>query len=162
MVVANSGVGDVLATARPACTIVSEIKKVGHCLFQNNHDLRSGAHSSTSEAPAKYQNLLIEFERLSRVFSRLFDLRPVRHELKNLEAIRAAVAACQRPLKEFLGKISRFDKTLGVWDAKDKRFKGFGRRIQFNAAFEEDAHKLRLTIATHVSTISTLLSLETM
>ena len=41
--------------------------------------------------------------------------------------------------------------------AKENRYKGAGRRIQFNVAFDEDVKELRDIPASHVLTIITLL-----
>ena len=100
---------------------------------------------------------MIELEGLSRALSRLNTLSPTEHELQHLDAIRAATAACKRPLKEFLEKIAKFDSSLGTWDAKEKRFRGVGRRIQFSLALEEDVKELRATLMSHSSTINMLL-----
>ena len=75
----------------------------------------------------------------------------------HLEAIRATASACKRPLEDFLSKIQKYDKSLGSWDAKEKRFRGVGRRVQFNLALEEDVKELRATLTNHASTINILL-----
>lgn len=94
--------------------------------------------------------------------SRLYELKPTKHELTHLEAIRAAATACRRPLETFLDRISKFERTLGTWDAKERRFRGVGRRIQFNVAFENEVKELRTTLAGHVLTINTLLATQTL
>ena len=109
------------------------------------------------EATSKYQNLIIELESLERALSRLYTLKPAEHELVHLEAIRAAASACKRPLEDFLAKIEKFEKRLGTEKAKENHYKGAGRRIQFNVAFDEDVKELRATLASHVLTIITLL-----
>ncbi len=109
------------------------------------------------EAASKYQGLIIELESLERALSRLYTLKPTHHELVHLDAIRAAATACKRPLESFLAKIEKFDKRLGTRKTNDNKFKGAGRRIQFNTACEEDVKELRTTLASHVLTINTLL-----
>lgn len=99
----------------------------------------------------------MELEALSRALSKLNDIRPAKHELHQLDAIRAVASACERQLESFLGKISRFEKTLGVYNAKDKRYEGLGRRMQWNVAFADDAKELKAALASHVLTINMLL-----
>ena len=101
--------------------------------------------------------MTIELESLERALSRLHTLKPVQHELVHLEAIRAAASACKRPLENFLTKLEKFEKRLDTGKAKENRYKGAGRRIQFNVAFDEDVKELRATLASHVLTIITLL-----
>ena len=114
-------------------------------------------HQQNGEATSKYQDLIVELELLERALSRLYTLKPAEHELVHLEAIRAAASACKRPLETFLAKLEKFEKRLGTEKAKESRYKGAGRRIQFNVAFDEDVRELRATLASHVLTIITLL-----
>ena len=67
------------------------------------------------------------------------------------------MTASKRPLEQFLERVSKFAKSLGTWDAKEKRFKGIDRRIRFNVAFEKEVRELRTMLTGHVSTISMLL-----
>ena len=157
-------VGDLLALTKVTSKVVSELKEVGSLkadlefwsLIGIDNDTQSG------EAPAKYQNLIVDLELLKTALSRLYDVEPGQHGLKHLESIRAAATACQRTLEAFLDRISKFDKTLGSWDAKEKRFRGIGRRIQFSVAFEKEVKELRTTLAGHVSTIMVLLATQIM
>ena len=114
------------------------------------------------DATSKYQDLIIELELLERTLSRLYTLKPAEHELVRLEAIRAAASACKRPLESFMKKLEKFEKRLGTGNEKANRIKGAGRRIQFNVAFEEDVKEFRSTLASHVSTINTLLMIQTL
>ena len=125
------------------------------CVLRCNADPKQNG-----EATSKYQDLIIELESLERALSRLYTLKPAEHELVHLDAIRAAATTCKRPLESFLAKIEKFEKRLGVQNAKDNQFKGAGRRIQFNVAFEEDVKELRTTLASHVLTINTLLTTQ--
>ena len=94
---------------------------------------------------------------LERALSRLYTLKPAENQLVHLEAVRAAASACKRPLETFLAKIEKFEKHLGTGKSKENRYKGAGRRIQFNVTFDEDVKELRATLASHVLTIITLL-----
>ena len=114
-------------------------------------------HQQNGEATSKYQDLIIELELLERALLRLYSLKPAEHELIHLEAIRAAASASKRPLENFLAKLEKFEKRLGTGKAKGNHYKGAGRRIQFNVAFDEYVKELRATLASHVLIIITLL-----
>ena len=109
------------------------------------------------EASPKYQDLIIGLESLERALSRLYTLKPAERALVHLEAIRVAASAYERPLERFLATLENFEKRVGTGKAKGNRYKGVGRRIQFNVAFDEDVKDLRDTLATHIMTIITLL-----
>ena len=149
------GVGDFLAVAKLTGKIASELKDVRVSLTQVL--FYSANLQQNGEATSKYQDLIIELESLERALSRLYTLKPAEHELAHLEAIRAAASACQRPLESFMERIGKFDKRLGTGKEKHNSIKGAGRRIQFNVTFEEDVKELRSTLASHKSTINTLL-----
>lgn len=52
-------------------------------------------------------------------------LEPTEHELLQLRAIRATALTCQRPLEDFLAKISKFEGTLGTFNARTIGSKAF-------------------------------------
>ncbi|KAG8529662.1 uncharacterized protein KY384_005143 [Bacidia gigantensis] len=131
-------VGDFILVGRIAGTIISELKK-------------------SSETAARYQNLLVELETLSRALTRLNTLKPTEHDLVHLDAVRAAVAACKRPLEDFLKKLSTYDKALGVQNAEDTGLKGVKSRLRFSLTLDEDVKELRATLTSHASTINMLL-----
>ena len=94
--------------------------------------------------------------------SQVYEVKPAEDGVALLDATRAAATACKRPLEDFLERVSKFDKSLGTWDAKEKRFKGIGRRIQFSLALDKEVADLRAALAGHVSTINMLLLIQTL
>jgi hypothetical protein len=113
------------------------------------------------EAAPMYQSLLLELEALDRALCQLQTLQPSRHELLQLNSIRATALSCARPLQEFLNKISKFQPTLGTLATKDNRFKGFPRRMQWRMMYKDDVVELRSILGSHVSTINLLLMTQT-
>ena len=101
--------------------------------------------------------MLLELQALSRALHQVEHLRPAKHELIQLNAIRATAFTCQLPLEEFLAKISKFEAQLGVFNARYNRYKGFGRRLQWRMMYKEDAKQLRSILGSHVATITLLL-----
>jgi hypothetical protein len=103
----------------------------------------------------------VELEALGRALHELFALKPAKHELIQLEAIRATAIACHRPLEDFLDKISKFESHLGAFGTRDYRYKGFPRRMQWALCYKEDVRHLRSLLGSHVSTINLLLMTQT-
>jgi hypothetical protein len=104
---------------------------------------------------------LIELEALGRALSKLYTLKPAKHELFQLTSIRATAQACRKPLEEFLAKISKFESRLGTLNAADNKWKGFPRRMQYRLFYLDDVKKLRSTLASHVTTMNLLLMTQT-
>ncbi|KIX06607.1 uncharacterized protein Z518_04583 [Rhinocladiella mackenziei CBS 650.93] len=111
MVVPVGGVGDILTISKLIYRIGLELK-------------------NSPESAPDYQDLLAELEALDRALKEIYTLRPAVHNLRRLDAIRAAAAACQRPLEEFLEKIKKFHSTLGSWGAKRRPVRSIGRSVQ--------------------------------
>jgi hypothetical protein len=103
----------------------------------------------------------VELEALGRALHELFALKPAKHELVQLEAIRTTAIACHRPLEDFLDKISKFESHLGAFGIRDYRYKGFPRRMQWALFYKEDVRHLRSLLGSHVSTINLLLMTQT-
>jgi len=114
-------------------------------------------YPQNGEAAPEYQSLLIELEAIQRALGRLHTLRPAKHELVQLMSIQATALACQKPLQEFLEKISKFESRLGTFHSANNKWKGLPRRMQFRTMYKDDVEQLRLALASHMSTINLLL-----
>lgn len=84
-------------------------------------------------------------------------LKPAKHELLQLTSIRATVCACQKPLQDFLDKISKFERRLGAFNAGNQKWKGLGRRLQFRVMYKDDIKELKCFLSSHIATINILL-----
>ncbi len=102
----------------------------------------------------------MELELLGSALSHIQTIKPVQGDLVHLEAIRAAVSACQIPLNKFLEKISKYDSSLGCWDAKNKRFGSIKRRIEYIVLLEGEVKELRASLAGHTDSIKLLLQTQ--
>jgi len=110
-------------------------------------------------AKAEYQELLRELECLQQALQYLDKLQQGRSSSPslNLDSIKYAALSCRLPLEQFLGKMQKYDKSLGVWEktgviksATDKLKWGFGQK--------EEARKLQGYLNIHVGTINILLA----
>ncbi|RYP45980.1 hypothetical protein DL768_007762 [Monosporascus sp. mg162] len=131
---------------------VGDFLAVGKLIRQVAVELREN-----DEVAPEYQSLLIELEALDRALRKLQTLRPGKHELFQLTSIRATALACQRPLQDFLAKISKFESRLGTFNTANNRWKGLPRKMQFRIMFKEDVIQLRSALASYVATINLLL-----
>jgi hypothetical protein len=113
------------------------------------------------EAAPQYQGLLLELEALSRALAQLENLQPDKNELIRLSAIRAATITCKRPLEEFLSKTWKFESRLGIFNARDNRYKGLARRMQFNMIYKDEIKELRSILGSRVAVINLLLMTQT-
>ncbi|KAH6680544.1 hypothetical protein B0J14DRAFT_648919 [Halenospora varia] len=135
---------------------VGDFIAVGKLIWQISVEL-----GKNSKASPEYQGLLLELEALKRALQQLQNLRPVQHELLQLDSIRAAALLCEIPLRKFLDKISKFEGRLGTAGVRGNRYKGFGRRMQWTTMYSDDAKELRTTLGSHVATIKLLLMTQT-
>ncbi|KAH7386919.1 hypothetical protein DE146DRAFT_187328 [Phaeosphaeria sp. MPI-PUGE-AT-0046c] len=131
-------VGDFIAVGKLIAQVVEELRENG-------------------EAISSYHSVLIELEALQRALRQLQNLKPARDELLQLTSIRATVCACQKPLHDFLDKISKFDRHLGIFSTNGQRWKTFPRKMQFRVMFNDDIKELRCFLASHIATINMLL-----
>ncbi|KAL6812999.1 hypothetical protein GGI42DRAFT_313391 [Trichoderma sp. SZMC 28013] len=136
---------------------VSDFLTVGKLIGKVAVELRKNG-----EAAPEYQSLLIELEALERALRQLQTLRPAKHELIQLTSIRATALACERPLREFLEKISKFETRLGTYNFANNTLKSLPRKMQFKIMLEKDIQQLRLTLASHVATINLLPTTQAM
>lgn len=130
-------VGDFIAVGKIIVDITSSLQEVG---------------GSKSE----YQELLRELECLQHALQHLDKLH-WKSSSTSLESIKYAAISCRRPLEQFLAKIKRFDKSLGVLGrnrgmrrAKDKLMWAYGEK--------GDIEKLQSYLNVHVGTINILLA----
>ncbi len=117
---------------------------------------------SVPESAPDYQDLVNELAALDRAIKQIFQIRPGVHELKRLDGVRALAATCQIPLQEFLGKIQKFNKSLGPWNGGRYRAGGFGRGLQWSLIWKEEVSKLRSKLTPKLSTILILLTSQIM
>ena len=122
------GIGDVIAVAKLAKSVITEIKE-------------------KNKALTGYRALLLELDLLAQILDQVdgqaLNLEESDNSTDHFELIRACCDSCREPLQKFLGKISKFEPSLGVWATDRKTMKGVGRKIQWKVAYEEDVWELR-------------------
>jgi hypothetical protein len=71
----------------------------------------SNALEDNSGAAHEYQHVLIELEALARTLKHLEALEPSDSNATHVNAIRGMALACRIPLREFLDRIEKFERT---------------------------------------------------
>ena len=73
-----------------------------------------------------------------------------------IDRIKCAALTCKYPLEQFLAKIIKYDKSLGLGKSVDK-VRDAGRKIQFALGRKEEAHRLRSYLNMHIGTMNMLM-----
>ncbi len=105
---------------------------------------------------SEYQEVLDELECLLHALHHLDKLHTTSSST-NLESIKYAAISCRRPLEQFLAKIKRFDKSLGVW-GKDRGLRGTKDKLVWAYGKKDELQKLQSYLNVHVGTINILLA----
>lgn len=112
------------------------------------------------KAAPEYRQLLVELEALEGALSGINGLHPAIKDQPRLEALRAAVMVCQRQLQDFLIKMAKFDKALGIEEGEGKGHRQVGDRVLWATVFRNDVKELRATLEMQLLTVSLLMSLQ--
>ena len=73
-----------------------------------------------------------------------------------IDQIKCAALTCRYPLEEFLAKIQKYEKSLGLVNSIGK-IKDAGRKVQYAFGKKDEANTLRSYLNIHIGTINMLL-----
>jgi hypothetical protein len=113
---------------------------------------------------SEHQELVRELESLQQALSHLDKLQLGKSSQTSLESIKYAAYSCRRPLEQFLGKIKKYEKSLGVWSQRSS-LKSATDKLRWAFGEKDEIRKLQSYLNVHVGTINILLAehgLETM
>lgn len=150
----SSGAGLEPISATPAMSFgfsVGDFLAVGKLIASITNSLREAGGSKS-----EYQELVRELESLDHALKHL-DALPLNGVPASLESNKYAALSCRRPLEQFLGKIERYEKSLGIWGGANPLRKTADK---FRWAFEEkdEMKKLQSYLSIHIGTINILLA----
>jgi hypothetical protein len=132
-------VGDFIAVA-------NLIKNISTCL------------QDAGGAKAEYQGLLRELQCLQQALQHLDKLPNCGSSSSaNLDSIKYAALSCRRPLEQFLGKIRKYDRSLGVW-GKDGVIKSTADKLRWGFGQKEEIRKLQSYLNIHIGAINIMLA----
>lgn len=104
-----------------------------------------------------YQELLRELECLQRALHHLDNLKVTRPSSINLDSIKYAALSCRRPLEQFLAKMRKFDRSLGM-RRKGGVIKNTANKLRWGLGQKDEIRKLQNYLNIHVGTINILLA----
>ena len=76
-----------------------------------------------------------------------------------IEQIKCAALTCSYPVEEFLAKIQKYEKSLGLGKSVDK-VRDAGRKVQYAFGKKDEANRLRNYLNLHIGTINMLMLQE--
>jgi hypothetical protein len=130
---------------------VGDFLAVGKLIADITNSLRE-AGGSTSE----YQELLRELDSLNHALKHLNKL-PTNGASANLESIKYAALSCRRPLEQFLRKIEKYEKALGIWGGANP-IKKTADKLRWAFGEKDEVTKLQSYLNIHIGTINILLA----
>ncbi|SPN99173.1 uncharacterized protein DNG_02208 [Cephalotrichum gorgonifer] len=129
-------VGDFIAVGKLIADISSCLKDVGG-------------------SKTEYQDLIRELDCLQKGLAHLDKFQPSSSTIA--DSIKYSALSCRRPLEEFLGKLKRYDSSLGD-RATGRSWKAPVDKVRFMLGHSEDVRKLQSYLSVHVGTLNILLA----
>jgi hypothetical protein len=104
----------------------------------------------------------LELRALQTTLERLSQLEPNSLSSEgHINAIRGVALACTIPLQEFLGKIQKFELSMGPFSRSGKlSISAVARKSQYALFFADQVSNLRAIVAGKVISINMLLSMQ--
>lgn len=130
---------------------VGDFLAVGKLIADITNSLRE-----CSGSKSEYQELLRELESLDNALKHL-DKLPTNIASANLESIKYAALSCRRPLEQFLGKIQKYDRALGIW-GRANPIKNTADKLRWAFKEKDEIKKLQSYLNIHIGTINILLA----
>jgi hypothetical protein len=120
----------------------------------------SFALRDVSGAATEYRLLLEELQHLEMILKQLQDMRMWSAQSQtNYNAICGMARTIEKPLIEFLNKIKKYDRRLGL--SQGNTMKNVGRKLHWAFAMKEEIPQLRATITMKILSLSLLLTIPT-
>ena len=73
-----------------------------------------------------------------------------------IDQIKCAALTCREPIEQFLTKIQKYEKSLGLGKSGNK-IRDVGRKVQYALEKKEEANRLRHYLNLHIGTINALM-----
>jgi hypothetical protein len=116
-----------------------------------------GSLNEAGGSKSDYQELLRELESLQQALHHLDRLQLGDACSTDLDSIKYAALSCRRPLEQFLAKIEKYDKSLGVWSDRSA-LRGAADKVRWAFGQKDEIRRLQSYLNVHVGTINMLLA----
>ncbi|KAH7095377.1 hypothetical protein FB567DRAFT_556603 [Paraphoma chrysanthemicola] len=111
---------------------------------------------TTGGAKSEYQELVREFESLSAALRHLDRLDHGATHSSVVDSIKYAALSCRYPLEDFMQKIEKYDKSLGIRN-QSSRMKAVSEKLRWTFGHGGEIRKLQMYLNVHIGTINILL-----
>ena len=122
---------------------VGDFIAAGQLIFQIAETLKG-----VGGAKSDYQELLRELESLDKALKHVDRLKGA-----TADSIKCAALMCRYPLEDFLNKVRRFDKSLGVGSISNS-VKSIGRKLQWGFVKKDEIARLRDYLSLHIGSLN--------
>ncbi len=102
---------------------------------------------------------MLELNALQSILLVLERLEPTHENAGHVNAIRGMALACQLPLREFIVKLDKYEKSLGPFSTQ-RSFLAAGRKSQWTLYMHPEVEKLRTCVSAKVITINLVLQTQ--
>ena len=106
---------------------------------------------------AEYRDLLCELDILQKAIDHLDKLQATTSHFRTADSIRYAALSCRRPLEEFLGKLQKYEISLGHRPSSSRATRTYDK-LKFALHHKSDIQRLQVYLSVHVATINMLLA----
>src|ERR1700712_5343270 len=130
---------------------VGDFVAVGNLLVEITASLQ-GVRGAKSD----YQELIRELEGLHKALQHVDKLQSNGASQRNLDSIKYAALSCRQPLEQFLGKIRRYEQSLGVSTADRNVLKSTVDKLRWSFGRKDEIWRLQCSLNIHVGTINIL------
>ena len=93
---------------------------------------------------------------LNRALKQVDKLKSHGDQADAIDEIKCAALTCRYPIEQFLFKIQKYEKSLGLGKSVNK-FKEVGRKVQYAFERKDEANRLRHYLNLHMGIINTLM-----
>lgn len=93
---------------------------------------------------------------LNRAPNQLDKLKSHGDQALAIDRIKCAALTCRNPIEEFLSKIQKYEKSLGLGKSVYK-IRNAGRKVQYALKKKDEANRLRHYLNLHIGTINALM-----
>ena len=93
---------------------------------------------------------------LNRALSQVDKLKGRGDQAIAIDQIKYAALTCRSPIEQFLAKIQKYEKSLGLGKSVNKIIDA-GRKVQYAGEKKDEANKLRRYLNLHIGTINMLM-----
>jgi len=107
-------------------------------------------------AASQYQHVQLQLRTLSKILDELERLEPNEDNLHHVNAIRHLALTCQFPLRDFMAKVDKYEKSLGPFSEQGST-RAAGRKAQWGVSMTKRVEELQVSLAGNILSLVLLM-----